>query len=360
MTDIIPWYKMHGMERELAKYDQCEEPGDCDHDHDNAVEYMREAELNELRAERDVATARAETAEAAYYRLDSEQAGHGSYAGRAEAAEAEVAELRAKLATRGDLMNGLDSEVERLTARAEQAEAELCSAYLRANRAENAAAEFDKQAERYHARALKLEAQREQLRNERDQLRAWLAEIGMTQVEWCVQYDWNDQDSSPNLSVEEVADQTKREAHAREWLRDFSRQYPTVRAVLKTRIVGGWRDVDATPHADLERADGEQGDAPSGSAREQLEGFLADEGRREVAEFMAEARGESDDIDTDAVIAQNHADHEAALANDPEGLRYLDQVNEPLSFATIKALRDALASGNPARFKKPHPKGEEK
>ena len=52
MTDqtAVPWYEMpHGMDRELAKYDQCEEPGDCDHDHDNAIEYMREAELAELR-----------------------------------------------------------------------------------------------------------------------------------------------------------------------------------------------------------------------------------------------------------------------------------------------------------------------
>lgn len=52
------WWEMpHGIERELAKYDQCEEPGDCDHDHDAAIEYMREAELNQLRAERDEAVA---------------------------------------------------------------------------------------------------------------------------------------------------------------------------------------------------------------------------------------------------------------------------------------------------------------
>jgi len=44
------------------------------------------------------ATARAETAEAAYHRLDSEQAAAGSYAGRAEAAEAALAEQRETIA----------------------------------------------------------------------------------------------------------------------------------------------------------------------------------------------------------------------------------------------------------------------
>lgn len=143
--------------------------------------------LEETRAELAAATVRAETAEAAYHRLDSEQAGAGSYAGRAEAAEAE-----------------------------------------------------------------------------RDQLRAQLEGIGRTEVEWCVQYDWNDQGSSPNLSVEEVTDPTKRETYAREWLRDFSRQYPTARAVLKTRIVGGWHDADAAPHAALEQQAVEQGDEEGG------------------------------------------------------------------------------------------------
>lgn len=47
----IPWYEMpHGRDREMAKYDQCEEPADCDHDHDCAIEYMRQDELDELHA----------------------------------------------------------------------------------------------------------------------------------------------------------------------------------------------------------------------------------------------------------------------------------------------------------------------
>lgn len=60
---VTPWWELSGMERELAKYDQCEEPGDCDHDHDNAIEYFREQELNGLRAERDAANKRADAAE---------------------------------------------------------------------------------------------------------------------------------------------------------------------------------------------------------------------------------------------------------------------------------------------------------
>lgn len=60
---VTPWWELSGMERELAKYDQCEEPGDCDHDHDNAIEYFREQELNELRQRAETAEVRAETAE---------------------------------------------------------------------------------------------------------------------------------------------------------------------------------------------------------------------------------------------------------------------------------------------------------
>lgn len=52
-----PWWELSGMEREIAKYDQCEEPGNCDHDHDNAIDYFREQELNGLRAQRDDARA---------------------------------------------------------------------------------------------------------------------------------------------------------------------------------------------------------------------------------------------------------------------------------------------------------------
>lgn len=49
-TVDTPWYEMpHGMDREMAKYDQCEEPGNCEHDHDSAIEYTREQELDQLR-----------------------------------------------------------------------------------------------------------------------------------------------------------------------------------------------------------------------------------------------------------------------------------------------------------------------
>lgn len=60
------------------------------------VEQLRN-DVREFAADLALATMRAETAEAAYHRLDSEQAGAGSYAARAEAAEAEVARLRAHL-----------------------------------------------------------------------------------------------------------------------------------------------------------------------------------------------------------------------------------------------------------------------
>lgn len=53
IEEPTPWWKLSGMEREIAKYDQCEEPGDCDHDHNNAIKYFREQELNGLRRERD-------------------------------------------------------------------------------------------------------------------------------------------------------------------------------------------------------------------------------------------------------------------------------------------------------------------
>lgn len=46
---VTPWWELSGMERAIAKYEQCEEPGDCDHDHDTAIEYFREQELNGLR-----------------------------------------------------------------------------------------------------------------------------------------------------------------------------------------------------------------------------------------------------------------------------------------------------------------------
>jgi len=65
-----------------------------------AIRRLREAEAaaETLRKQLAAATARAETAEAAYHRLDSEQAGAGSYAGRAEAAEAALAEQRETIA----------------------------------------------------------------------------------------------------------------------------------------------------------------------------------------------------------------------------------------------------------------------
>lgn len=69
---VTPWYELSGMEREIAKYDQCEEPGYCDHDHDNAIEYFREQELAELRAEVAAANERAEEAEAELAKLRKE------------------------------------------------------------------------------------------------------------------------------------------------------------------------------------------------------------------------------------------------------------------------------------------------
>lgn len=44
------------------------------------------------------------------------------------------------------------------------------------------------------------------------------------------------------------------------------------------------------------------------TGREEFESFLAEEGRRRVAAFMADATDGGDDFDIDAVIAQNHAD----------------------------------------------------
>jgi len=68
--------------------------------------YVRTAMAAELAA----ATMRAETAEAAYHRLDSEQAGAGSYAGRAEAAEAALAEQRGQREVQWATRIGNDSD----------------------------------------------------------------------------------------------------------------------------------------------------------------------------------------------------------------------------------------------------------
>lgn len=43
---------------------------------------------------------------------------------------------------------------------------------------------------------------------------------------------------------------------------------------------------------------------------------------------------------------------EGVLDDDDDGRRYVDKVNEPLSREVLEALRDALASEEPARFRR--------
>jgi len=59
IAEPTPWWELSGIERAIAKYKQCEEPGDCDHDHDDAIEYFREQELNGLRERAEKAEAKA-------------------------------------------------------------------------------------------------------------------------------------------------------------------------------------------------------------------------------------------------------------------------------------------------------------
>jgi len=68
------------------------------------------ADRNRLRAELAAAAVRAETVEAAYHRLDSEQAAAGSYAGRAEVAEAALAKLLGQREVQWATRTGDDSD----------------------------------------------------------------------------------------------------------------------------------------------------------------------------------------------------------------------------------------------------------
>jgi len=163
----------------------------------SAVAHRHEllAEVERARAELAAATARAETAEAAYHRLDSAQA-------------AEVAQLRLKLATRGDLMNGLDGEVEGLRARAEQAEAELAEL-------------------------------RERLGGQRRQ--------------WGVRM--RDTDAAEDIEV--MSNKAQARECATAWRGEIPNTNPTV--MYRTeRLVGQWRGADAAPSTALERATAEQ------------------------------------------------------------------------------------------------------
>lgn len=270
-----------------------------------AIRRLREAEAaaETLREQLSAATARAETAEAAYHRLDSAQAAHGSYAGRAEAAEAERNEQRTRATIAEAAVVALRGQRDVAKDRAEQAEAELCSAYLRANRAENAAAEFDKQAERYHARALKLEAQREQLRNERDQLRARLAEIGKTEVEYGVHH-----------GALGVMGYGEGERYARHVATKASRP-------LMRRLAGEWRDADAPSH-----------DASGWTAAENAE-FDNLYGTEAAMRYRAQ-------LNRVWRIVQDLRDEAVAAGLDP----YQDPMAQRLSAALVGAANDTTGS----------------
>lgn len=99
--EAVPWYQMPpGMEREIAKYDQCEEPDDCDHDHDNAIEYFREQELNGLR----------ERAEKAEVRADEQAKAHDRWVSYSGDLENRLAEARNALTVAAELIDRLTDD----------------------------------------------------------------------------------------------------------------------------------------------------------------------------------------------------------------------------------------------------------
>ncbi len=187
---------------------------------------------------------------AARVEAESADAAAGSYAGRAEEAEAENRELRTKLATRGDLMNGLDAEVERL----------------------RAGAEIDR------LTIEKLSAAHDAATARAEQAEAALAEL---RQEWGVANEAFASIPFPS------------EAHARNALRTWNTEarYPWR---LMVRDQSEWRD--ATPRTVLERATVEQDVQPVRCGSECSEGHTYEPGSCEAA------------MDPDEVIAQNHAD----------------------------------------------------
>lgn len=91
-------------------------------------------------------------------------------------------------------------------------------------------------------------------------------------------------------------------------------------------------------------------------SREDLDQFLTDEGRRKVDDFIA--RCDDDDFDINETLRRNLEDHARAYGHDkpePASRPYVDQINEPLTYATVAALRAELKSGDYARFRKTTP-----
>lgn len=197
-----------------------------------AIRRLREAKTATatLREQLAAATARAEQAEAAYHRLDSEQAGAGSYAGRAEAAEAEVARLRAHLDAIAAAQESGRAARNRLV--------EISTAHDLAMLNENC--ELRTRAE--HAEA------------ERDQLRARLAEIPETHLEWGIRF----RDEVEEMNSEVMARET-----AAAWRVEVPKANPApmCRTVYEP---GPWCEADATPPAALEQLAAEQGDEEGG------------------------------------------------------------------------------------------------
>ncbi|NUQ98292.1 MAG: hypothetical protein HOY79_17670 [Streptomyces sp.] len=198
---VTPWYELSGMEREIAKYDQCEEPGDCDHDHDNAIEYFREQELAGLRTELAAATERAELAEAQVAEIQAERNEWQRRANR----DRTVAEI-------------LRADLHAANERAEKVEAErdqYAREYHRLDSEQAAAGSYALRAERAEA--------------ERDEAWVRLAELGEATVEWSIR--WREDG--------DVSGKPHTEAEARERAGANPRTLALVR-----RLVTDWRDTE--------------------------------------------------------------------------------------------------------------------
>jgi len=282
--------------------------------------YVRAAKAAELAA----ATARAETAEAALVRARQQNAD-------LIAAWKQGNARRDRLDMANDQLqrSAFEDAAEQRT-RAEKAEAAL-------KRLESVLDDACEETE-------KARDQRDEVETERNQLRARLAELGHTRTEIAVELRSAARWYPDNAAWAQDMDQAARIVESGPDRYAAENQLPCLGGFVRTK----------NAHAALEHLAAEQGVKPVtsidqltapenerlsdeefaewtsaweckapccseaevgqrdstsfASSREQLEGFLTDDGRCLVEKFMADNAGKSDDFNIDEVIAQNHTD----------------------------------------------------